>query len=182
MFLRISILILFITCLFVPVSLVEAQLPLDGVVSYWSFDDGTGEDLLGDNDGELMGNPKSVAGKVGKALEFDGTNSVHIPGTNSLDFAGESEMSVAAWVNADNDSPVQGVVAGCCGTIFAQRDVDGWALRFDGRNADQEMEFIVQPGWQGDGGFGAPKFARGRGITSLALSLTMKCSFMLTVS
>ena len=65
MFLRISILILFITCLFVPVSLVEAQLPLDGVVSYWSFDDGTGEDLLGDNDGELMGNANSVAGKCG---------------------------------------------------------------------------------------------------------------------
>lgn len=162
MFLRISILLLFITCLFVAIPLAEAQLPLDGVVSYWPFDDGTGEDVLGDNDGELMGNPKSVAGKVGKAFEFDGTNSVHIPGTASLEFAGEKAMSVVAWVNADSDSPVQGVVAGCCGTIVAQRDVNGWALRFDGRNAGQEMEFIVQPGWQGDGGFGAPKFDKGK--------------------
>ena len=56
---------------------------------------------------------------------------------------------------------MQGVVAGCCGTIVAQRDANGWALRFDGRNGGQEMEFIVQPGWQGDGGFGAPTFKAG---------------------
>ena len=163
---KISIPILLVVWLFVSVSLTHAQLPLDGVVSYWSFDDGTiagntVEDLLGDNDGELMGKPKSVAGKVGKGLEFDGTNSVHIPGTDSLDFSGAKELSVAVWLNADSDSPVEGVVAGCCGTIVAQRDMSGWALRFDGRNAGQEMEFIVQPGWQGDGGFGAPKFDAG---------------------
>ena len=162
-----SISILCIACLFVVIPSTEAQLPLDGVVSYWSFDDGTiaggkVEDVLGANDGELDGNPKSVAGKVGKALEFNGENFVHIPGTASLEFAGAKEMSVAVWVNADSDSPVQGVVAGCCGTIVAQRDVNGWALRFDGRNAGQEMEFIVQPGWQGDGGFGAPKFDKGK--------------------
>ena len=71
MFLRISILILFTACLFVVIPLADAQLPLDGVVSYWSFDDGTiaggkVEDVLGDNDGELDGNPKSVAGKLEK--------------------------------------------------------------------------------------------------------------------
>ena len=166
MFLRISVSILFIACLFVAIPLTHAQLPLDGVVSYWSFDEGTiaggtVEDVLGDNDGELDGNPKQVAGKVGKALEFNGENFVHIPGTASLEFAGADEMSVVAWVNADSDSPVKGVVAGCCGTIVAQRDVNGWALRFDGRNAGQEMEFIVTPGWQGDGGFGAAAFTKG---------------------
>ena len=153
-------------CLFVSIPLTHAQLPVEGIVSYWSFDagtiaGGTVEDILGDNDGELEGNPKAVPGKVGDALEFNGENSVHIPGTGSLEFAGEDEMSVAAWVNPDSDSPVKGVVAGCCGTIVAQRDINGWALRFDGRNAGQEMEFIVQPGWQGDGGFGASKFAKG---------------------
>ena len=166
MFPRISVSILFIACLFVAIPLTHAQLPLDGVVSYWPFDEGTVaggtvEDVLGDNDGELEGNPKPVAGKVGKALEFNGENFVHIPGTASLEFAGAEEMSVVAWVNADSDSPVKGVVAGCCGTIVAQRDVNGWALRFDGRNAGQEMEFIVTPGWQGDGGFGAAAFKKG---------------------
>lgn len=167
MFIKISTLsIICIAVLCVNAPMTQAQLPLDGVVSYWPFDDGTitgntVEDILGDNDGELTKNPKSVAGKVGMALEFNGENSVHIPGTASLEFAGAEEMSVVAWVNADSDSPVQGVVAGCCGTIVAQRDVNGWALRFDGRNAGQEMEFIVQPGWQGDGGFGAAAFNKG---------------------
>ena len=35
MFLRVSMLILFVACLFVAIPLVDAQLPLDGVVSYW---------------------------------------------------------------------------------------------------------------------------------------------------
>ncbi len=166
MLLRISFLIVFTASFFLAVPFTYAQDLLDGVVSYWSFDagtiaGGTVADLLGDNNGELDGNPKVVAGKVGEALEFNGENFVHIPGTDSLAFAGEDEMSVAVWVNPDSDSPVQGVVAGCCGSIVAQRDINGWALRFDGRNAGQEMEFIVQPGWQGDGGFGAPKFAKG---------------------
>ena len=67
-----------------------------------------------------------------------------------------------AWANAASDDPVDGVVAGCCGSVVAQRDVDGWALRYDGRNAGAEMEFIVHTAsWNGDGGFGAPKFAAG---------------------
>lgn len=161
-----SVFIIVIAVLFVSVALTHAQLPLDGVVSYWPFDEGTiagntVEDVLGDNNGELDGNPKQVDGKVGKALEFNGENFVHIPGTATLEFAGAEEMSVVAWVNADSESPVKGVVAGCCGTIVAQRDMNGWALRFDGRNAGQEMEFIVTPGWQGDGGFGAPTFKKG---------------------
>ena len=156
-----------ICALFVTVPLVDAQFPEDGVVGYWSFDDGTingntVKDVLGKNDGELDGNPKSVNGKVGKGLEFDGQNFVHIPGTNTLDFNGAEAITVAAWINADSDSPVVGVVAGCCGTIVAQRDVNGWALRFDGRNAGAELEFITMPGWQGDGGFGVAMVPNGK--------------------
>ena len=110
MLLRISLLILFTTSFFLAVPLTDAQELLEGVVSYWSFDadtiaGGTVTDLLGDNDGELDGNPKAVAGKIGDALEFNGENFVHIPGTGSLEFAGEDEMSVVAWVNPDSDSP-----------------------------------------------------------------------------
>lgn len=138
------------------------QIVKDGLVAYWPLDPGTikgttVEDVIGDNEGVLKGNPKAVAGKIGGALEFDGTNSVDIEGTKALNFNGKDTLTVAAWINAKNDSPVQGVVAGCCGTIVAQRDANGWALRYDGRNGGQEFEFIVCPGWQGDGGFGAPK-------------------------
>ncbi|MCE2403452.1 LamG domain-containing protein [Candidatus Poribacteria bacterium] len=163
----IFILTLSICALFLTVLSVNAQFPEDGVVGYWPFDDGTingntVQDVLGENDGTLDGNPKSVAGKVGKGLEFDSDNFVHIPGTDSLNFNGKEAMTVAAWINGDSDSPVDGAVPGvCCGTIVAQRDVDGWALRFDGRNAASELEFITQPAWQGDGGFGVAAQPKG---------------------
>ncbi len=154
---------IFYFILFAPV--VIAQFPTDGVVGYWPFDSGTingntVQDVIGQNNGELNGNPNVVTGKVDKALEFNGENFVIIPGTDTLDFNGAEEMTVAAWVNAAEDSPVIGVVAGCCGNIVAQRDLNSWALRFDGRNAGQEYEFITMPSWQGDSGFGIAFFAK----------------------
>lgn len=167
MSIRITFLTLMVFILSLTASLVNAQFPEDGVVAYWSFDEGTivGDtvsDVLGDNDGVLEGNPISVDGKVGKALEFNGENFVHIEGTDTLDFNGAEAITVAAWINGDSTSPVVGVVAVCCGSIIAQRDANGWALRFDGRNSGAELEFITQPGWQGDGGFGIPVFPEGQ--------------------
>jgi hypothetical protein len=153
------------------VGMAQADIVTDGLVAYWSLDASTiagkdVEDIVGDNDGVINGKPKEIAaGKINEALEFDGQSSVDIVGTDALNFSGKEELSVCCWVKAeDADDPVVGVVAnpgGCCGTIIAQRDANGWALRYDGRNPGNEMEFIVCPGWQGDGGFGTPKFAKG---------------------
>jgi len=152
--------------IFMNVDGAQADMVTDGLISYWSLDKDTikgdtVKDIWGENDGTISGNPKEIGGKIGEALEFDGDDSVDIPGTDSLNFAGKKELTVTAWVNAGDKEPVVGVVAGCCGTIVAQRDANGWALRFDGRNGGQEMEFIVCPGWQGDGGFGVPTFKVG---------------------
>jgi hypothetical protein len=151
---------------FMYADVTKAQVVTDGLVAYWPLDastiDGdTVEDVWGDNEGTINGDLRTVTGRAGEALEFDGTGFVDIPGTDSLNFNGKEEMTVAAWANVASDDPVDGVVAGCCGSIVAQRDVNSWALRYDGRNGGQEMEFIVSPGWTGDGGFGAPRFAVG---------------------
>jgi len=136
----------------------------DGLVGYWPLDGKTGknvEDVHGDNEGTIEGNIKVVAGQVGNAMKFNGPDFIDIPGTDSLDFNGKEELTVTVWINPDSDAPVDGVVAGqCCGTIVAQRDVNGWALRFDSR-AQGPFEFIVCPGWTGDGAFGAPAIAKG---------------------
>lgn len=143
-----------------------AQFPTEGVVGYWSFDVGTiigqtVQDSLGENSGEFDGNPKTVVGKVGNALEFNGDDAVRIQGTDSLDFNGAEEMSVAAWINPASDKPVKGVIQDtCCGTIVGQRDADSWVLRFDGRNANKEMLLIAQPQWQGHNTLGVPPFAK----------------------
>ena len=109
-------------------NLVEAQMVEDGLVSYWPLDElQAGKkvpDAFGKNHGELPGESKMkiVAGKVGGAGKFDGTAAVHIPGTKTLELNGTDGMTVSAWVNAKNDEPVKGGVAGCCGTIVAQKE------------------------------------------------------------
>jgi hypothetical protein len=155
--------LLVLVTVFVYASVTKAQVVTDGLVAYWPLDAGTiegdaVEDVWGDNEGTIDGDLKIVKGKIGDALEFDGLSFVDIPGTDSLNFAGKEELTVAAWVSVGSDDPVDGVVAGCCGTIVAQRDMNSWALRYDGRNAGQEMEFIACPDWTGDGGFGAAIF------------------------
>ncbi len=144
----------------------QAEMVTDGLVAYWSLDADTisGEnvtDLVGGNDGIIVGSPVSVDGKINGAMEFDGESSVDIEGTEALNFNGKDQMTVAAWARPASDVPVVGVVEGCCGSVVAQRDANSWALRFDGRNPGNEFEFIICPGWQGDGGFGAPKPAAG---------------------
>ncbi len=157
---KLCMLIIFISTLVA--NTIYCDIVTKGLVAYWSLDASTikgdtVKDIVGKNDGVIKGKPKQVTGKINEAFEFDGTNSVDIDGTEDLNFNGKDELTVSAWINPKNAEPVVGVVAGCCGTIIAQRDASGWALRFDGRNANSEFEFIVCPGWQGDGGFGATK-------------------------
>ncbi len=143
--------------------IASAQMTLDGIIAYWPLESGPDvEDVIGGNDGVVNGKSKEVAGWFGGAMEFDGITEIEIEGTDALNLNGLDTFSVSAWANVDSDDPVIGVVAGCCGSIVAQRDMDGWALRYDGRNAGLEMEFIVHGGgWAGDGGFGAPLPAAG---------------------
>lgn len=136
---------------FMYADLAKAQLVKDGLVAYWPLDKNTIDgkkvkDTIGGNDGVLTGT-KMVAGKVGDALQFNGTDDiVKIDGTDALDFNGKKEFSVSAWIN------VKGQSGGtCCGSIVAQRDVNAWALRLDNRDAPTAVEFIVCPGWIGDG-------------------------------
>jgi len=141
--------------------IVSAEMTTEGIIAYWPMEDDIDiVDVFGGNDGIPggEGDIDLVKGKFGNGLEFDGTAEVHIEGTDALNLAGAEAFSVSVWANTGSDDPVVGVVDGCCGSIVAQRDVNGWALRYDGRNPGMEIEFIVNDGgWQGDGGFGAPR-------------------------
>ena len=78
----------------------------DGLVSYWTFDEkdiaeNTVEDVWGNNNGTIVGDPNVVNGKVGDALEFDGTDD-YINLTNLGDFGSKIGMSTfEAWVKTD---------------------------------------------------------------------------------
>src|ERR1051326_8428091 len=57
-----------------------AVAPVRDLAAYWSFDEGVGRtvyDYSGhNNNGTILGRPQWVAGRIGKALEFNGTDSV----------------------------------------------------------------------------------------------------------
>lgn len=72
----------------------------DGLVAYWSFDEGTGKTATdvteNGHDGVFVGNPKWVDGKFGTALEFDGEGDhVKVEDKNTLDLT--DEVTLMAW-------------------------------------------------------------------------------------
>lgn len=84
----------FVVLLFATLSKADIS---DGLVAYWSFDDGTATDNSGHaNDGTIYG-AVSVLGVVGQALQFDGVDDwVEVDDSDDLD--GTSEFSIALWV------------------------------------------------------------------------------------
>jgi len=76
------------------------------LVAHWKFDDGSGEiaqDSSGNGyDGTLFGEPTWVAGQIGGALEFDGTNDyVELP-IGSL-ISSLTNSTFAIWVDFSNE-------------------------------------------------------------------------------
>ncbi len=89
-------------CSLIITSLSIANPAEDGLVAYWSFDEGAGKtatDATGNgHDGEFAGAPKWVAGKFGTALEFDGVDDhVKVEDDDGLDLT--DEITLMAWFN-----------------------------------------------------------------------------------
>ncbi len=75
------------------ISVVSAEVPEEvcptGIINYWTFDaddvDGNDVfDVVGDNDGTILGATTGVNGQVGNAMEFDGTVNNYVLMTDSL--------------------------------------------------------------------------------------------------
>ena len=92
-------------CLFIGSGISYADLR-DGLISGWSFDDGTAKDLVGNNDGAIEGGVDVVEGRLGNALSFDGQGGYVNLGDTSNFPNGSSERTVAFWTflrGQDND-------------------------------------------------------------------------------
>jgi hypothetical protein len=88
-----------------------AHISMDGSVSYWALDEGTGTtaaDSTGNNDGTLYNGPQWIDGISGKALDFDGSNEyVEVPDTDDLSFGDglvDSPFTISAWIKMDKRS------------------------------------------------------------------------------
>lgn len=79
----------------------------DGLVSYWTFDKSNisgrkVEDVWGDNNAIIKGNPKVVTGQIREALEFEGSED-YVNLTNLGDFGSQVGSSTfEAWIKVDH--------------------------------------------------------------------------------
>ena len=72
----------------------------DGLISAWTFDDGTAKDWQGKNRGEILGGVEVVDGKFEKALSFDGKDGhVQIPHAESMELLKDG-LTVSAWIRS----------------------------------------------------------------------------------
>jgi len=73
-------------------------------LGYWKFDEGygttTGDSGIGNNDGTITGATWTNAGKLGKALSFDGDDVVTTP----LYISAANDFTLSAWVNKTSDT------------------------------------------------------------------------------
>ena len=72
------------------------------LVAHWEFNEGSGNvahDTSGNgNDGAFVGDPQWAAGKIGGALEFNGTSDyIEIPFSENLRVINQGDFSIAAW-------------------------------------------------------------------------------------
>ena len=78
---------------------VRGAAPDAGPVGHWKLDEGQGTDIADSSEHGNHGtvdSPTWVEGKVGTALEFDGTGVATVPTSESLDLA--DEVTVAFWL------------------------------------------------------------------------------------
>ena len=81
----------------------------DGLVSYWTFDKSNisgrkVEDIWGNNNAIIKGNPKVVTGQIGEALAFDGSED-YVNLTNLGDFGSQMGSSTfEAWVKVGHQN------------------------------------------------------------------------------
>jgi len=70
----------------------------DGLVSAWTFDNGTAKDFQGSNNGKIIGGVEAVDGKFEKAFSFNGTDGyIQVPHSKSMDIIANS-FTFSAWI------------------------------------------------------------------------------------
>jgi len=109
---RVSLVICMVV--FMLASIVEAQIVTDGLLSYYTLDeadieDQTVKDVFGNNDGTIVGNPESITGHLGEALNFGGgPDCVELPSIMKI---GENPVTYETWFWKTSRSDWQYLIA-----------------------------------------------------------------------
>ena len=86
----------------------------DAVVSWWSFNEGSGNtvgDTWGGNTGTING-ASWIKGVAGDALIFDGSNDyVQVPNNPSLNFSATESFTIEIWIKTSKGDTTQRIVS-----------------------------------------------------------------------
>ena len=95
----------FVTFLFFLILIISGNVTADinkGIVSAWTFDDGTPKDSTGVSNGTVNGGVEFIAGKFGKAASFNGKDGfISVPHKKAYDVLANG-LTVSAWINVRN--------------------------------------------------------------------------------
>jgi len=81
--------------------------PPPGIVSWWPAE-GTANDIIGTNNGILLGAISFAPGEVGQAFRYTSTNdAVRIPASSSINVGTNSGFTVEAWINPSDLSQLR---------------------------------------------------------------------------
>jgi len=111
---KVAVIFLVIAFLSILTGQSYARIDNGTIVAMWLFDEGSGKtvkDSSGNkNDGTITGDYNWGTGKFGKALEFNGKNTIVDCGKGaSTDFNGQKNFSISVWAKTDSKSVISGM-------------------------------------------------------------------------
>ncbi len=126
---RIVILLLIICCK--TFAQIPANVPANGLIGYWPFS-GNANDASGNNNNGTVNGAAPTTDRFGNtssAYNFNGTsNYIVVPNAPSL--SGFNDISISAWVNMNQFSGIQGVVAKWFFTLSCGSNTDNYNASF----------------------------------------------------
>jgi len=114
--------------------------PIPNLISHWKFDEGNGTtayDSVGDNDGNLIGDPNWVTGKVGThALDFDGVDDYVDLDDHIGDYQDLSTGTLSVWIKKES--------TGNSGMFFSSSDGgDFYSSMYFAKMADEKIKIRI---------------------------------------
>ncbi|MCK9995419.1 MAG: putative Ig domain-containing protein [Candidatus Krumholzibacteria bacterium] len=100
---------------FFTITVTEPDVCPADISAYWKMDETSGSpfvDWVGDADANCSSCPDPVAGLIGGAQWFDGTDEVNAPASGIFDWAADASFTIAYWMKTDQSTAGNRVLFG----------------------------------------------------------------------
>ena len=118
--------VLFLIALLFSIQFATAQSVTNGLASYYSFNDSTANDQMGDNHGIINGAVRATDrfGNLGNAMYFNGAANIKIGDSSEVSLNNMAALSISCWVKPD--------------TFFGSGDLKGIVTKWTNNGATEQ--------------------------------------------